>query len=155
MSLGRGHMQGGPTVVVGHGHVLIGGRHPTQCRQVTVVRREQEIHHLSALYLGMLQPRVGLLRPPLRVVEVMEVEFAYQHLAELKQKRTIYQARAKLAAGKTTPSSKTDTRFSGVTRVFGAPSKSRHVGLAPTIRFWSNIGLPLWLCQAANYPAFL
>jgi len=56
------------------------------------------------------------------------------------------------------------TVSSGVTRVFGArgqkqwsapPLERPHVSLTPTVRFWSDIGLPLWLCQAANYHAIL
>jgi len=33
--------------------------------------------------------------------------------------------------------------------------ESPHVSLTPTVGFCSNIGLPLLLCQTANYPAIL
>ena len=83
VSLGRGEMESGATVVVSDGHILVGKRHPSECCQITIVRGEQKIHNLSTLYLGVLESRIDLLRSPLPVVVVVEVELVHQHLTEL------------------------------------------------------------------------
>jgi len=85
MSFGCDKMKSSSPVVVGDGHVLVGGCHPLQCRQVTVVCSKQKIHDPPSLNLGTPQSWVCLLRSPLHVVVVVEVEFVHQHLAKLKR----------------------------------------------------------------------